>query len=718
MPIARVALPVAASTTFDYWIPQGPAIERGAIVRVQLGTRRLAGVVVSIASDSEVDRAKLAPVIDVIATERVPLDVLDLCAFVSTYYQEATGLAHALALPPLAAQSASRALRGAYELTDAGRGALASLSARATTACALRDRLLHGATLDFDTLTAREKTILREWRRLDYVALPRAQVPRPSLALNAEQSHAASAITGSLGHYAALMLNGITGSGKTEVYLAAADAVFAAGGQVLMLVPEINLTPQLVDRVRAARPGLRVALMHSALASGERRDAWRAAASGEAQLVLGTRLAVFAPLPSLGLVVVDEEHDASYKQQDNVRYQARDAAIWRAHRRDVPVVLGSATPSLETWLAAREGRYRRLDLARRADVRAELPVVRFAPHRAAAEHDGIGDPMRAAIAARIARREQSLVFVNRRGFAPSLVCTACKWESHCPRCSARLTVHRLPPSLRCHHCGHEERLPRACPSCGNVDLLPLGLGTQRLERALTAAFPGARIARVDRDSTRTRHAFRSVRDKVEANVIDILVGTQMLAKGHDFPRLTLVGILGSDNALYSADFRATERLAALLVQVAGRAGRAGAPGEVIVQTDFPEHPVYAALRSHDYARFADTLLGEREAAGLPPCTHAALLSAEAHRRDDVDDFMRAAHAIGVELCAAHAEVELFSPVAALLARRAGYERSQLVVQSARRPALQRFLPEWRERIEALPGRRTRWSIDVDPAGFG
>lgn len=721
MPIARVALPVAVATTFDYWIPQGLAIARGAIVRVALGARRLAGIVVETATESEVDRAKLAPVIDVIGEERVPDDVLDLCAFVSSYYQEATGLAHALALPPLQAQSGSRALRGAWAITDAGERELASLSTRAVAARALRDRLLQERVLDeaaVAALTPRERTILREWRRRGLVAQARAPASRSGAALNPAQAEAVAEVTAALGRYGAFMLNGITGSGKTEVYLGAADAVFATGGQVLMLVPEINLTPQLVDRVRTARPGLRIALMHSALAPGERREAWRAAAAGDAQLVLGTRLAVFAPLPALGLVVVDEEHDASYKQQDNVRYHARDAAIWRAHRRGVPVVLGSATPSLETWLATREGRYRRLDLPDRADPRAQLPAVRLAPHRAAAMREGIGEALREAIAARLTRGEQSLVFVNRRGFAPSLICAACKWESQCPRCSARLTVHKAPPSLRCHHCGHEERVPRACPSCGNVDLVPLGLGTQRLERALAEAFPRARIARVDRDSTRGRHAFASVRDRVEANAIDILVGTQMLAKGHDFPRLTLVGILGGDNALYSADFRATERLAALLVQVAGRAGRADAPGEVVVQTDFPEHPVYVALMSHDYAQLADALLAEREAAALPPCTHAALLSAEAHRRGDVDEFLHAAHAIGLELAGEHREVDVFSPVAALLARRAGYERGQIVVQSARRAALQRFLPDWRKRIEALPGRRTRWSIDVDPAGFG
>ena len=515
------------------------------------------------------------------------------------------------------------------------------------------------------------------------------------------------------------LLYGVTGSGKTDVYLAAAARAFAAGRQVLMLVPEINLTPQLVARVRAALPGLAVATLHSALAAAERRDAWLAAASGAAQLVLGTRLAVFAPLPSLALVVVDEEQNASYKQQDGVRYHARDAAVWRAHRRGVPVVLGSATPSLESWLHARDGRYRRLDLPARADPRAAPPRVVLAPNRAEGAPDGIGATMRAAIADRLARGEQSLVFVNRRGFAPSLVCAACRWQAQCPRCSARLTTHREPPRLRCHHCGHAERVPAACPECGNVDLVPLGFGTQRLARALAEAFPAARIARVDRDSTRARHAFAAVRDQVQARTLDVLVGTQMLAKGHDFPRITLVGVLGADNALYSADFRATERLSALLMQVAGRAGRAGLPGEVVVQTDFPDHPVYTALAAHDYARYADLLLAERQAARLPPYVHAALLAAEAHRRDDVDAFMRRAHEAAMAAAGGTgASVTVYAPVPALLARRAGYERAQLVVQSAQRPALQRFLAAWRAELRDLRGTRVRWALDVDPAGFG
>jgi primosomal protein N' (replication factor Y) len=385
----------------------------------------------------------------------------------------------------------------------------------------------------------------------------------------------------------------------------------------------------------------------------------------------------------------------------------------------VPVVLGSATASLETWLHAREGRYRRLDLPGRADPRASPPRVVLTGNRPARAREGIGAQMRDALAARLARREQSLVFVNRRGFAPSLICASCKWEAQCPRCSARLTTHRTPPHLRCHHCGHAERVPVACPECGNVDLVPLGYGTQRLERALAEAFPGARIARVDRDSTRARHAFAEVRERIAAETLDILVGTQMLAKGHDFPRLTLVCVLGADNALYSADFRATERLAALLMQVGGRAGRAGLAGEVIVQTDFPDHPAYAALVADDYGAFADELLAERRALALPPFTHAALLCAEAHQRADVDAFLKDLHEQGIALArAGHPDVTVYSPVPALLARRAGLERGQVVVQSARRAALQRFLAVWREMIAARPGRRVRWTLDVDPAGFG
>jgi len=664
MPIVRVALPVAAETSFDYWAPEGLGVGRGTVVRVVLGTRKLEGVVIAAGVDTSVPTEMLSTVLDVPAIPPIAADVIALCEFVATYYQQPLGMALALAVPPLSSVRKSVKTNG-------------------------------------------NKAVEPE---TDDVA---------KVSLNLEQRAAVDALQAAQGRYAPFLLYGITGSGKTDVYLTAAAEVIACGRQVLLLVPEINLTPQLEQRVRSALPRTQIATLHSALTKSERLRNWRDAANGGAQFVLGTRLAIFAPMPELALLIVDEENDASYKQQDIVRYHARDVAVWRARRREVPIVLGSATPSLESWLHAQKGRYRQLDLPRRADPRARLPHVRCTDNRPARELQGIGEPLRAAIRERLARGEQSLLFINRRGFAPALLCAVCRWEAGCPRCSARLVVHREPRGLQCHHCGHTEPVVLTCPACGNPELLPLGSGTQRLERVLCESFPLARIARIDRDSTRTRNSFATVRTRVAANKLDILVGTQMLAKGHDFPRLTLVGVLGADNALYSGDFRATERLAALLLQVAGRAGRADLPGEVIVQTEFADHEVYRALTTHDYRALATSLLAERERAQLPPYTYVALLAAEARERRDVDVFLDAAHRAAIALAKdAHGNVDVFSPVPALLARRAGFERGQLIVQSRQRSALQRFLPAWRAAILATPGRRTRWALDVDPGGFG
>jgi len=694
---------------------------------VQLGRRTLVGVVVAIGASSDVAQDRLQPVREVLTTMApLPSDVLAVAGFVARYYQEPLGLVIAQMLPPsVAVARRPPAAVAAVALTQEGRVEIPMRTTRAPAARALFERLIatEGAAFGADaitTMTPRERKTLRGWLEHRWIApvSPRPS-PEPSPVLNAEQRDAAAAITGGLGAFAPFLLQGVTGSGKTEVYLAAAAAAIDAGGQVLLLVPEINLTPQLAARIATALPGRRTVVLHSRLAAGERARAFAAAAAGEVDLVLGTRLAVFTPLPRLALVVVDEEHDASYKQQDGVRYHGRDVAVWRARQRGVPIVLGSATPSLETLLHAQRGRYGWLRLRARAIDAARPPTVSFAPDRDPLAVEGIGPILLAAIDARLRRGEQSLVFVNRRGFSPSLLCAACGWQAGCPRCSVRLVVHREDQCLRCHHCGHAERLPRSCPSCGNVDLLPLGHGTQRLEHALVARFPGARIARVDRDSTQRRDAFEAMREGVHAGDIDILVGTQMLAKGHDFQRLTLVGVLGADNALYSADFRATERAAALLFQVAGRAGRAQFPGEVIVQTDFPAHPLYRALAAHDYESFAATLLEERQATGLPPYGHLALLAAEAHDRRDVDAFLAAARDAAQDLLAASkVSVDVYPPVPAALARRAGLERAQVLAQSAERATLQRFLPAWREAIEALPGRRVRWALDVDPAGFG
>lgn len=724
MTIARVAVPAAAGGTFDYWAPDGVGLGRGSLVRVTLARRRCVGVVVDAQASAEVERERILPIDDVVALPPLPEDVVALAGFVAAYYREPIGLALAVAVPPVARGSGRRVLAPAEALvlTARGRDALSARVARAPAAASLVAMLdaspggLGRAAIA--TLSNADRRRLAAWRRKGWVAEPLREGAGGPRDLNDDQARALAAIAANDGRFAVTLLDGVTGSGKTDVCAAAAARAIARGGQVLLLVPEINLTPQLTSRFAAALPGTRIATLHSGLADGERLDHWRSAAAGEAGLVVGTRLAVFAPLPRLALVIVDEEHDASYKQQDGVRYHARDVAIVRARARSVPIVLASATPSLESLAQVDAGRYARVALPRRADPRARLPAIRFVPPEDRSSRDGLAGPLVSAIAQRLARGEQSLVFVNRRGYAPSLKCTACSWESGCPHCSARLVVHRQPAQLRCHHCGHAEAIPRACPSCGNVDLAPRGQGTQRLEVALADAFPGARIERVDRDSTRMRGAFDAVRTRVAAEAVDVLVGTQMLAKGHDFPRLTLVGVVGADHALYSADFRATERLAALLFQVAGRAGRAELPGEVIVQTAFPQHPVYRALAAHDYGSFARGLLDERRAAALPPSAHLALLGAEAPARPDVDAFLAAAarEALAVRN-RVPAEVEIHGPVPALLARRAGFERGQIVVQSARRAPLSRFLDEWLPALAALPQRRVRWALDVDPTAL-
>ena len=659
MAIVRLALPVAAHQLFDYWLPDGLAVALGSAVIAKLGRRRLAGVVAEVIASSDVTPERLLPIDEVVAgIPPLPEDVCALARFVCAYYQEPIGLCFAQVLPPFIVA------RRAGAVSDPAPSGLA----------------LH--------------------------------------ALNADQRAAVDAVLPEPPKFAPSLLQGVTGSGKTEVYLAAAAGVIAAGRQVLLLVPEINLTPQLAERILGALPGVRTAVLHSRLAAGERRHQWLAAATGDAQLIVGTRLAVFTPMPRLGLIIVDEEQDTSFKQQEGVRYHARDVAIYRARLRDVPIVLGSATPSLESYAQATRGRYRWLKLPRRAVVQAALPEVRLVPNRAAGSVEGIGPALQRAIAARLARNEQALLFINRRGYAPSLLCAACGWKAMCPRCDARLVVHRDPASLRCHHCSHVANIPNACPACGNQDLLPLGFGTQRLERAMTELYPAARIVRVDRDSTRRKDSFAAMRNAIAGGEVDIMIGTQMLAKGHDFPRLTLVGVLGADNALYSGEFRGTERLFALLEQVAGRAGRGALPGEVLVQTDFADHPVYTALVSHDYDRFATTLLAERESLGLPPFAHLVLLSAEAKRAAALETFLATAAERGREIAAARGSAcEVFSPVPAALPRRAGMERAQILAQSRDRRALQEFLPLWRDELERIEERSVRWSLDVDPIGF-
>jgi primosomal protein N' (replication factor Y) (superfamily II helicase) len=661
--IARVAVPVAADRLFDYWLPKGLQVQAGNVLRVKLGRRRMLGVVSEVVDSTSLAPEQLLPVEELVdGLPALPADLMALARFVATYYQQPIGQCFAELLPPL----------------GSGRSAPPPVAI---------------VTLTPAAVTA-------------------------GVELNAEQQSALSSVLPQPLGYRASLLQGVTGSGKTEVYLAAAGRAIAEGRQALLLVPEIHLTPQLEQRIASALPTVRMVTLHSGLGAAERRRRWLDAARGEAQLVLGTRLAVFAPLPRLGLIVVDEEHDPSFRQSDGLRYHARDLAVYRARMRDVPVLLGSATPSLESYAHAKRGRYQWLRLSRRAKPRSTLPAVTLVPNRYSGGSDGFGAPLQAAIEIRLERREQSLLFINRRGFAPSLLCAQCGWKAMCPRCEARLVVHRDAGELRCHHCGHDEAIPAACPDCGNRDLLPLGFGTQRLEAALRARYPRARVLRVDRDTTQRRGSFARMRDAIAAGEVDILVGTQMLAKGHDFPRLTLVGVLGADNALYSADFRATERLFALLEQVSGRAGRGELRGEVLVQTDFPQHPLFEALARHEYDRFAEGLLAERRSLQLPPFGHLALLAAEARARNAVNAFLERAAMRGKALArSADAKCEVYPPVAASLARRAGMERGQILVQASARAALQAFLPRWRSELERLGPRTVLWNLEVDPPSF-
>ncbi|MBW7901916.1 MAG: primosomal protein N' [Rhodocyclaceae bacterium] len=665
MTLVRVALDLPLHRHFDYLAPQAGADDVGRRVRVPFGRRSAIGVIVALPAASEFAPEQLKPVEEILPEPKLPADWFRLCEFCAAYYQAPLGEVMLSTLP-------------------------AGL------------------------------------KRLDppKPRTPRAAKapppPAPAPELTAEQAAALAAVRAAGPGFKPFLLFGVTGSGKTEVYLRLIADALEKGGQALVLVPEINLTPQLEARVAARFPEAGLVSLHSELTEAARLRNWQAAFSGQARIVLGTRLAVFAPLPDLALIVVDEEHDPSFKQQDGMRYSARDVAVFRARDRGVPIVLGSATPSLESWANATapemRGRYALLELKERAVERARLPAVQRIDLRREKAEEGLSGILLEAIEKRLVRGEQSLVFLNRRGYAPVLACTACGWISQCKRCAANLVLHLKDRRLRCHHCGFETRIPRACPTCGNQDIHPFGRGTQRLEEFLAGRFPQARILRADRDAAKSRKQWEALVERIHAGDADILVGTQMLAKGHDFPKLTLVGVVGADAALFAADCRAPERLFAQLMQVAGRAGRAELPGEVLIQTQYPDHPLYAAVVNHDYPAFAATQLAERKVAGFPPYGFQAMLRAEAPQMADAIAFLATARAWpGAE---AHPAVTLYDPVPMRLARLANLERGQLLAESSSRPALQAFLGEWRQAVEGIRApSRLRWHLEVDPLEF-
>ena len=681
----------AALATALSYASQRPLLP-GVLVRVPFGRREVAGLTWR-RDEGESAPADLREVSEV--CDALPPLAADWCAlveFAAGYYQRSVGEIALAVLPP--------------ELRRLGRDAVAD-----------RVRRLHRA---FAAATP---------------APTAATVADPEPELTSAQASASDAIAASIAAAAApgtMLLHGVTGSGKTEVYLRAVARALAAGRQALVLVPEINLTPQLIDRFTRRFAGRRIVALHSGLTPAQRLRSWMAAQLGLADLVLGTRLAVFAPLPRLGIVVVDEEHDASYKQQEGARYSARDLAVWRGKREGVLVVLGSATPSLESWLRAETGHYRRLELPDRVGG-AAWPAIRVVDMgrmpratvglRATAPAPALAPQILAALRDRVERGEQSLVFLNRRGYAPVLQCGECGWLSGCPHCTAWRVFHKQDRSLRCHHCGLAEAVPRACPDCGNPDIAPVGRGTARLEEQLAALLPEARIARIDADSTRRKGALEATLGAVHAGEIDILVGTQMVAKGHDFRRISLVATVNPDSSLFSSDFRAPERLFALLMQAAGRAGRDAAsatPIEMWLQTWHPAHPLYQALARHDYAAFAAGQLKERASAGLPPFSHLAVLRADAKAVAAARAFLDAA-AEAARPLPESAEVMIYAPVPLDIARVADIERMQMLVESASRQRLQAFLRAWLPHLDALhlgrsdPTQRVlRWAIDVDP----
>ncbi len=752
--IGRVALDVPLAQWFDFALPDALATDVGRLAVVPFGSKKMVGIIVSIADTTDVPPERLKQAVAV--WRDMPAfgdELMSLIGFCENYYHAPFGQIAINVIPPrlrnpeqpdpgsnnTKLRQTARSTLHQILITDTGRAAIAALPARRVAQRAMLEFLRGGAVAEtvlrqrHTRAGATLATLLdRAWVKIETIVPSDAanvsggqHVIAPGPAgplLNAEQQVAVDAITASNRRYTGFVLEGITGSGKTEVYLRAIADTLARQQQALVLVPEINLTPAFLKHVAGRFPHHRIAPAHSGMTAVTRLNAWRDAQDGRADIVVGTRLAVFTPMPQLGLIIVDEEHDQSYKQQEGVRYSARDVAVFRASQIGCPIVLGSATPSIETLDNVARGRFTRLALTARAVENAVLPTVEFIHLDSEKAPDGLTGSLLRAIDETVKRGEQAMVFINRRGFAPALVCGSCAWMPECKRCSARMVFHRAANKMKCHHCGAESRAPTTCGDCGSTDLHPAGQGSERIEAALQAALPNARITRVDRDATRRRGSAEKIFTAAANGEIDVLVGTQMLTKGHDFPKLTLVCVVNADGAVFSADFRAAERLAQQMVQVAGRSGRADAPGRVLIQTRFPEHPVYQAVASHNYNQFVEVALAERRVMHLPPYSYLALLRAESRDITKLDDFLTQAQQSGRTIVAGMAgatngadnAIRIWEPVASTLERKAGYTRKQLMVQADRRGGLQQFLAAWIAVIRDGDKRNVKWVIDVDP----
>ncbi len=729
--IVKVAVPCPLYGTFDYQLPtpNTQTIQPGMRVRIPFGRQKLIGIIIEEVQTSDVPPEKLKSITTVLDNQTLlPDDILKLLLWAARYYAHPLGDVLQTALPVYLRNNDDAtpkltefwSINNTHDLSTDEIQQTLKRAPKQQQIYQLLDDAKEG--LDADALN----DLTDNWRPVIKALLKKQFIDvhvRPAvltsentftnkvIQLNAEQNDAVHSIENHAHQHAVHVLNGITGSGKTEVYLTLCKSMLAANKQVLILVPEIGLTPQLTQRFLESLNAT-VVILHSAMNNKQRYAAWSAASTNQAQLIIGTRSSIFTPLPELGLIIIDEEHDGSYKQQDGFRYNARDLAILRAKNNNIPIVLGSATPSLESLNNINEQRYNAHYLKQRANKKP-LPNIRLINLCNQKLHEGMAETLLSKIKQHLNQQGQVLLFINRRGFAPLLMCHDCGWTTNCLRCDAHMTFHKRRNQLHCHHCGSQRAAPVKCDECGSTNILAIGAGTERIEHYLQDTFPNTQVSRIDRDTTRNKGSLEEKLEKAHSGESGILVGTQMLAKGHDFPNITLVCVLDTDQALFSADFRASEHLAQLITQVSGRAGRAEKAGEVLIQTHHPEHPLLQTLLHNGYQAFAKTALKERQAAGLPPARRLVLLRCESVATQAAQNFLQQA----IE-CARQVDlknIELFGPLPAPMERRAGRYRYQIMLQSNQRKDLHQFLSWWAPQLQQLvSARKVRWSLDVDP----
>lgn len=731
--LLEIALPVPLRRCFDYLPPVNfnpTDAQPGVLIRVPFGNQELIGVLIRVKTKSQQDSAKLRPAIAVIDS-RPALDseLLDLCLWAADYYQCASGEALQTALPALLRQGEPAQMRGepVFRLTTEGKGlpegALKRSPKQAALLAALQTRQqLSRGDLDLLDIPRTIAKTLIDKGLVTLVEVAPSPSPLPSqllreqpLILSDEQQAAFAQIDYSC--FKTYLLDGATGSGKTEIYLQAIEQCLKQGKQALVLVPEIGLTPQTLQRFQR-RFNLPIVALHSGLNDRERLDAWLQARDGIARIIIGTRSALFTPLKEPGILIIDEEHDGSFKQQDGFRYSARDLAAVRAHRLGIPLILGSATPALETLHNALQGRYQYLRLKARAG-NAKPPEIQLLDIRGEILHEGLAQASIDAIGETLDSGNQVLVFLNRRGYAPTLECHDCGWLANCNHCDARMTVHQTPRHLHCHHCDHQRSIPKRCPNCNSSHIQPIGQGTERSEVVLQQLFPAHKVIRVDRDSTRNKNGMEKLLVDVHSGEPCILVGTQMLAKGHHFADVTLVVIIDADAGLFSTDFRGAERMGQLLLQVAGRAGREEKRGRVILQSHHTDHPLVQTLVQQGYHALAELILQERQITQLPPYRHLALIRAESKQAIAAVDFLQLARRLAEELQASSPLLNYLGPLPAMMEKRGDRFRYQLQINSAQRKPLQHLLSQLALQLETSPqAKRVRWSIDVDPQEMG